>query len=100
MIVMQSQGYPVSRDMMLLKGNKLYQAMVGKMTLSRIQHTLKLGWLNHFRKMHPLMNLQSAQGIKHVRAEASVKGLMAFLGIFEVPSGAEYREFRSGFQYG
>ena len=31
-VAMQSQGYPVTRDMILLKGNELYQAMFGKRT--------------------------------------------------------------------
>ena len=29
-VAMQSQDYPVTRDMILLKGNELYQAMFGK----------------------------------------------------------------------
>ena len=77
-VAMQSQGYPVTRDMILLKGNELYQAMFGKRTSPRTRRTLKRGWLDRFMKRHPLLSLRSAQGIKRVRAEASIEGLTAF----------------------
>ena len=71
----------LSRDngyMILLKGNELYQAIVGKRTSPRTRCTLKQRWLDRFMKRRPLLSLRLAQGIKWVRAEASIEGLTAF----------------------
>ena len=94
----------LSRDngyMILLKGNELYQAIVGKRTSPRTRCTLKQRWLDRFMKRRPLLSLRLAQGIKWVRAEASIEGLTAFFfGVFEAPFGAEYRRWRAVIQYG
>ena len=45
---------------------------------------MKRGWLDRFTKRHPLLSLRSAQGIKRVRAEASIEGLTAFFWEFSM----------------
>ena len=40
-----SQGYPVNRDMILLKGNEIYRVFYG---VTRLVGYLRRGWLNRF----------------------------------------------------
>ena len=44
-IGMQSQGYPVTRDMILLKGSEIYRVFYG---VTRLVGYLWRGWLNRF----------------------------------------------------
>ena len=74
-VAMQSQGYPVSRDMILIKGNEIYHAMYGNL---RSSGNLKRGWLNRFMDRHPLLTTRTSQVIKRVRAEATQDGLRVF----------------------
>ena len=74
-IGMQSQGYPVSRDMILVKANMLYQEMYGS---TRSSGYLKKGWLNRFMDCHPTSTTQTSQVIKRVQSEAMEEGLLIF----------------------
>ncbi len=74
-IAMQSQGFPISREMLLIKGNEVYQSLYGT---TRSVGTLGQGWVQRFMRRHPLLTLRSAQTIKRVRAEAGEDGLMGF----------------------
>jgi hypothetical protein len=68
---MQCQGFPVSRDAILIKGNELFHSMFG----STCQvGSLKSGWL----EQHPILCLRTAQIVKRVRAEVSEEGLKTF----------------------
>jgi hypothetical protein len=72
---MQCQEFPVSRDAILIKGNKLFQSMFGR---TPQVGSLKCGWLSRFMEQPPILCLQTAQIVKHVRAEASEEGLKIF----------------------
>jgi hypothetical protein len=72
---MQCQGFPVSMDAILIKGNELFHSMFG----STCQvGSLKRGWLSRFMERHPILCLQTAQIVKCVRTEASEEGLKIF----------------------
>ena len=70
---MQSQGFPVSRDTILVKANEMFSSMY-RSTLHA--GSLKLGWLNRFMERHPMLSLQS---VKRARAEVSGEGIPADL---------------------
>jgi hypothetical protein len=66
-IGMQCSGYPVSRDMILIKGNEMYHAMYGS---TRSSGNLGRGWVEKFMKRHPVLTLRTSQVIKRVRNTA------------------------------
>ena len=72
---MQSQVYLVTRDMILMKGNKIYWGLYGP---NRSAGNLKRGWLNRFMNRHPLLITQTSQVIKLLRAEVTEEGLQIF----------------------
>ena len=74
-VAMQSVGIPVTRDMILVKGNEIYHSMYGNL---RSAGNLKRGWLNRFMNRHPMLTTRTSQIIKRVRAEATEDGLRAF----------------------
>ena len=74
-IWMQSQGYPVTRDIILLKVNDIYRGFYGP---NRSSGYMRRGWLNRFINQHPLLKTQTAQMIKRVRAELKEEGLQIF----------------------
>jgi Tc5 transposase DNA-binding domain len=78
---MQCQGFPVSRDAILIKGNELFHSMFGS---TRQVGSLKRGWLNRFMERHPILCLRTAQIVKCVRAEASEE-LLNFTSTIQIP---------------
>jgi hypothetical protein len=74
-VAMQRDGFPVSRDAILIKGNEMFHALYGN---RRSTGNLKRGWLNRFLQRHPLLTTRSSQVIKRVRAEATECGLRIF----------------------
>ena len=60
---MQRGGYPVSRDMILVKANQVYHEMHGS---TRSTGYLKKGWLNRFMAQHLVLITRTSQVIKHV----------------------------------
>ena len=52
---MHSQRYPVTLDMIFLKGNEIYWGFCG---LTGSVGYLKRGWLNLFMNQHPLLTLE------------------------------------------
>ena len=95
-IAMQAQGHPVSRDLIMVKANKLWEKL-DEETHKYIRVTrgassqerrppsitgskgLGKGWIDRFMQRHPKLCLRSAQVIKRVRAEATEDGLRIFL---------------------
>jgi len=62
-VAMQVKGHPVTRDTILLKGNKMYKVLQKKQ-LDSDQHsprrpfkTLKRGWVNRFLKRFPILTV-------------------------------------------
>mmetsp|Transcript_29271 Transcript_29271/g.44918 ORF Transcript_29271/g.44918 Transcript_29271/m.44918 type:complete len:164 (+) Transcript_29271:31-522(+) len=87
-IRMQKEGFPVSRDTILVKGNE-----VNRQIYSPTQSAgfLKQGWLNQFMARHPILTTRTSQVIKRVQAEATMESLTVFfLGIVETYHQAEY----------
>ena len=75
-IAMQSQGFPVSRHMVLMKANKIYKIMhEGKGTIKYLSD----GWLNRFMERHSALTLRSSQAIQQNRNEATLSGITFFL---------------------
>ena len=75
-ISMQSNGVPVSRDIILVKGNEIYRTMYGN---TRSIGFLGRGWLDRFMERHPFLTIRTSQVIKRVWAEATKEGLRIFL---------------------
>ena len=69
---MQSQWYPVTRDIILTKGNEIYWGLYGS---TRLAGYLRRGWLNTFMNQHPLLTTRTSQVIKRLRAEATEEDL-------------------------
>ena len=67
-VAMQSQGLPVTRQMVLNKANEIYKELCGR---TRASGWLKRGWLERFMQRHPTLCLRTFQVIKRVRVEAS-----------------------------
>jgi hypothetical protein len=76
---MQSRGVPVTRDLVLLRGNEIYQQMYGT---TRSSGFLRKGWIDRFMQRHPNLCLRGSQVIKRVRAEATDKELRNFFNEF------------------
>ena len=76
---MQSQGYPVTQDMILLKGNEIY---LGLYRPNQLAGYLRRGWLNQFMNRHPLLTTRTYQVIKRVRTDATEEGLQIFIWDF------------------
>jgi len=74
-LAMQSKGFPVSREMIHIKGNEVYRELYGG---TRSIGRLSSGWVNRFMQRHPLLTLRSSQVIKRVRADATEEGLREF----------------------
>ncbi len=75
-VAMQGSGFPVSRDMILVKGNEMYHALYGN---RRSIGNLKRGWMNRFLERYPVLTTRTSQVIKRVRVEATEEGLQKFL---------------------
>jgi hypothetical protein len=75
-VEMQRQGFPVSRDTILVKGNELFHELYGN---TRSVGDLGRGWINRFMERHPLLTTRTSQVIKRVRAEATEDGLRTFM---------------------
>ena len=78
-IGMQSQVYPVTQDIILLKGNDIYWGFYGT---NRLAGYLRRGWLNQLMNRHPFLTTRTSQVIKCVRAEATEEGLQIFIWEF------------------
>ena len=74
-IGMQKEGYPVSRQDILIKANNIYKQMCGITYDIRSCRRLKMGWLNRFLNRYPCLSICSAQIIKRVRNEVGLDGI-------------------------
>ena len=74
-IGIQQQGFPVSREMILVKGNEILQTLYGNL---RSTGSIGRGWLDRFMNRHPSLCLRSAQIIKPSRNKAPIEGLKIF----------------------
>ena len=72
-VSMQSQEFPVSRDVILVKANEMFSSMYRSTCHAG---SLKLGWLKRFMERHPMLRLQS---VKYARTEVSEEGITAAL---------------------
>ena len=75
-IGMQYQGYPVSREKIITKGNKINQEMNGS---TRSTGFLGRGWIEKFMKRHPRLFLRTSCIVKRFREETTEEGLRIFL---------------------
>jgi Tc5 transposase DNA-binding domain len=67
---MQTQGYPISRHMLLARANKIYREMYGC--------TRSVGSLTTSLSRHPTLCLRTSQVVKRARAEVNVNGIQGF----------------------
>jgi hypothetical protein len=74
-IGMQTQGYPISRGMLLVKANEIYKEMYG---CTRSVGSLKPSWIQKILSRHPSLCLRTSQVIKRARAEVTVHGIQGF----------------------
>jgi hypothetical protein len=72
---MQTQGYPISRDMLLVKANEIYKEMYGR---TRSVGSLKPSWIQKFLSRHPSLCMRTSQVIKRARAEVDINGIQVF----------------------
>jgi len=72
---MQTQGYPISRHMLLVKANEIYREMYGR---TRSVGSLTASWIQKFLSRHPTLCLRVSQVIKRARAEVDVNGIRGF----------------------
>ena len=66
---MQSHGHPVTRGMVLVKGNEIYRKLYGT---TRSTGFLGRGWLERFMGRHPLLGLRkphSSRGFEQRQAK-------------------------------
>jgi hypothetical protein len=72
---MQKQGFPVSRDMLIVKANQIYQELFGNL---RSSGSIGRGWLERFLSRYPQLTLRMSQVIKRNRNDTTVEDLHDF----------------------
>ena len=83
---MQTQGYPISWHMLLVKANEIYREMYG---CTRSVGSLTTSWIQRFLSKHLMLCLRVSQVIKRARAEVNVNGIQGFFDYEEAVAYAK-----------
>ena len=75
-VTMQKLGIPVTRDMVLIKGNQIYMGDFGMK--KGIRQLLGNIWLHRFMKRYPLLTMGYSYIMKRVKFKASIDWILEF----------------------
>lgn len=77
---MQMDGFPVTREAIYVKANKMYHTLQKEagLTSGRSMENLSKSWLTRFLGRHQELTLRSAQVVKRLRTEVTIEQIQEF----------------------